>query len=204
VTRANSNRVQPVAVKVYRLYRFYRADGVLLYVGQTGREPLARLIEHLYEQAWAHEIARWEVDPQVWHSEADVLAAELAAIRAEKPLRNWVGNEGNPDRAWMPKVAEYRHPGRRPAPVGRKLSPRWRRRRNWAAGLGVGWLTVTVLLWLADVQVAAVDLPGRTYPIAAAGLVALLPVSRLHRMRDVKAGVAILTVACALLWLVTG
>jgi hypothetical protein len=201
MTRANP-RVQPPAVKVWRLYRFYDADGVLLYIGQTGRMPLERLIEHLYEQGWAHEIARWEVDPRTWATEADVLAAEEAAIRVEKPCYNWQHNEG-PHRVWVPKVGSYRHPGRKPAPTP-KLSPRWRRLRNWAAGLAAGWLAATLLLWWADAATAAVDMPGRTYPIAAAAFTALVPVSRLRRMRDVKIGVAVVTAACAAMWLLTG
>lgn len=199
--------VQPPAVQVWRLYRVWRADGTLLYIGVTGREPLARLIEHLYEQQWAHEVARWEVDPQPYYSEADVLAAEEAAIRAEKPLRNWIHNDG-PHRQWQPKVGAYRHPGRRqaaPRPASApSLSPRWRRRRNWAAGLTLGWAAVTLLLWWADAVWAAVDAPGRTYPIAALALTALLPASRLRRRRGRKAAVAAVTVACVLLWLLTG
>lgn len=194
---------QPSAVKVWRLYRVWRADGVLLYVGVTGREPLARLIEHLYEQQWAHEVARWEVDPQPHRSEVEVLAAEEAAIRAEKPIRNWIHNEG-PHRQWQPKVGSYRHPGRRPVASTSKLTPRWRRRRNWAIGLAAGWLVATLLLWWTDAATTAIDVPGRTCPIAALALTALLPVSRLRRRRDAKFGVLAVAVACALLWLATG
>jgi hypothetical protein len=138
-------------VKVWRLYRFYDAVGRLLYIGQTWR-PLARLIEHLEEQQWAHEIARWDVDPRSWTSEAEVLAVEEEAIRAERPLRNWVHNEGNPDRAWQPKVRSYRHPGRRTVAA----PDRWRRLLGspWTWWLA-GWLATTVaalsaVTWAVD------------------------------------------------------
>jgi hypothetical protein len=201
------NPAQPPAVQVWRLYRVWRADGVLLYIGVTGREPLARLIEHLYEQQWAHEVARWEVDPRPYYSEADVLAAEEAAIRSEKPIRNWIHNDG-PHRQWQPKVGSYRHPGRRqtaPRPASTpRLSPRWRRRRNWAIGLTSGWLALTLLLWWVDAAWTAVGVPGRTYPIGGVLLAALVPALRLRRRRDRKAAVAVVTVACAALWLITG
>lgn len=170
----------------FRLYRFYDHAGRLLYIGQTGRMALIRAIEHLTEQVWADDVARWEVDPGEWWTEADVLAAEESAIRAEKPLRNWVHNEG-PHRQWMPKVREYRHPSRHrvdPRPSRRPsqgshrvsrsgLSPKWQRRRNWATGLAAAWLVVTVLAafalnkaitqpWLLDLRAAAIAglLPG--------------------------------------------
>lgn len=124
MTRSAPHRVQPSTIRVWRLYRLFDAVGRLLYIGQTCR-PLARLIEHLEEQGWAAEIARWEVDPRSWWSEEEALAVETAAIRAEKPRYNWLGNEG-PHRVWVPKVAKYRHPGRRqkpstPPPIGEVL-----------------------------------------------------------------------------------
>ncbi|GGM53071.1 hypothetical protein GCM10007977_063410 [Dactylosporangium sucinum] len=202
MTRSNP-RVQPPTAKVWRLYRFYDTDSALLYIGQTGREPLARLIEHLHEQGWAGEIARWEVDPRVWHSEDEMLAAEEAAIRAERPRHNWQHNEGNPHRVYVPKVGSYRHPGRRPATTASRLSPRWRRRRNWAAGFAGVWVAVTLLTWWADTTVA-VNAPGRTYPIAGLLAGALIPTWRIRRQRDRRAAVAVITVACTLLWLATG
>jgi hypothetical protein len=168
VTRTFQRPVDPTSVRVYRLYRFYRADGVLLYIGQTGRLPLARLIEHLYEQQWAHEIARWEVDPQVWHAEAEVLAAEEVAIKAEKPLRNWTHNEG-PHRQWQPKVAEYRHPGRRPT-VEPRMDPKAKRGLAWMSAWFAAFATVWLLLALAVGP--HWHLPWREWPILAAGLCA--------------------------------
>lgn len=164
-----------VRTQPYRLYRFYDHAGRLLYIGQTGRMALVRAIEHLMEQAWASDVARWEVDPGEWWTETDVLAAEAAAIRAEKPIRNWVGNEG-PHRQWLPKVREYRHPSPRhravPQPRGEhrarpsRLTARQVRLRNTAAVWVSLWLAVTLLAayglnravdqsWLLDLRAAA-------------------------------------------------
>jgi predicted GIY-YIG superfamily endonuclease len=169
VTRLNPHRVQPSTVRVWRLYRVWRANGTLLYIGITGREPLARLIEHLYEQQWAHEIARWEVDPHEYASEVEALAAELAAIRSEKPIRNWVGNEG-PHRQWLPKVGSYRHSGRRPVAA----PDRWRQvfGSPWTWWLS-GWLVLTLATWSALVWAAdktGQDVPGRGLALTAAVL----------------------------------
>lgn len=167
-------RVQPPTVKVWRLYRFYDAGGTLLYIGQTGRMPLERLIEHLYEQGWAPEIARWEVDPRVWHSEADALAAEEAAIRAEKPRYNWQHNDG-PHRVWVPKVGHYRHPGRRAGvPVAGRSPVEAVLRSPWTWWLSV-WVVAAVLLWwLLGVAAAhaGIGVPGASRLAVSAGLAA--------------------------------
>jgi hypothetical protein len=89
----------------YRLYRFYNADGDLLYIGQTGRYPLHRLGEHLRDKPWVAQIATWKVDPRVWVTETDVLRAEERAIRTEKPKHNVVHNDGRPFRESLIDVA---------------------------------------------------------------------------------------------------
>lgn len=68
----------------------------LLYIGITERTAIARWAEHMNTKRWAPDIACWERDPRVWHSEADVLAAERAAIIAERPVHNVVHNGNNP------------------------------------------------------------------------------------------------------------
>ncbi len=101
----------------FRLYRFYGHDGGLLYVGVTGRLPFKRLMEHVCDKPWAGEMARWEVDPRTWATEAEVLAVEKATIRAERPKYNWAHNEGNPGRVWAPPIQPASRPApRRPAP----------------------------------------------------------------------------------------
>lgn len=217
---------------LYRIMVVHPVTGkvVLGYIGETGRMPFTRFMEHLYDQPWGDTIVGHpHVDARVFSSKAEVLAAEKAATLAEKPLYpieyqrgaphqipQWTAREQRAERDrlrgtvtpdWAAKgAAATAGPARSVAPRTRpsKLSPRWRRRRNWAVGLTSGWLALTLLLWWADAAWPAVDLPGRTYPIAAVALTALLPVARLRRQRDVKLGVAVVTVACAALWLITG
>lgn len=149
MTRLNPTRVQPPTVQMWRLYRFWDSDGRLLYIGQTGRMPLIRALEHLIEQGWAGKIARWEVDPQPYYSEADVLAAEKAAIVAEMPVHNWEHNGGNPNRVWVPKVAGYRHPGRRATVAGSSARPGWKAvlLSPWAHWL-LAWTGLLLAAWI--------------------------------------------------------
>lgn len=198
--------------KVFRLYRLFDADGRLLYIGQTGRMPLVRCIEHLIEQAWGGDVARWELDPQIFHSEAEVLAAEEAAIRAEKPLRNWIHNEG-PHRQWQPKVTEYRHPGSRAPridpvkpsrqPARKPLSAKARRRRKWT----LAWAGTVAMLWAALVLLDAAWLHWPVpvldwLDLSAGGVTALyvkLHVGRKKRRKLAWALIAMAMVAAALL-----
>lgn len=213
---------------LYRIMVVHPVTGkiVLGYIGETGRMPFTRFMEHLYDQPWGDTIVGHpHVDPRVFAGKAAVLAAEEAAVLAEKPLYNiewqkgavhaipqWTAREQRAERDrqrgtitpdWAAKGASA--PTVRPqhAAASSKLSPRWRRRRNWAAGLASDWLVASLLLWLADVQVTAVDAPGRTYPIVAAGLAALVPALRMRRKRDRQLAVAVVTVACVALWLAT-
>lgn len=216
---------------LYRIMVVHPVTGkvVLGYIGETGRMPFTRFMEHLYDQPWGDTIVGHpHVDPRVFAGKAQVLAAEEAAVLAEKPLYNiewqkgarhaipqWTAREQRAERDrkrgtvtpdWAAKGTTPAAPRARSAAWSARrsrLSPRWRRRRNWAAGLAAGWLVVTLLLWWA-VSAAAVHVPGRTYPIAALALTAMLPVSRLRRRRDAKTGVLVVVAACALLWLVTG
>jgi hypothetical protein len=67
------------------LYRFFDAEGRLLYVG-VAYNPEERWKGHAYEKAWWEEVAEKRV---VWHeTRIDALAAELAAIRDELPKYN--------------------------------------------------------------------------------------------------------------------
>ncbi len=114
------------ATRLYRMYRFYDEHGALLYIGITGRIPFRRLMEHVCDKPWADLMARWDLDPGVWATEGDVLAAETAAIRAELPLFNIDGNLDNPGRIppWeaqrqrAERDAARGVPAQRPAPTG--------------------------------------------------------------------------------------
>jgi hypothetical protein len=89
-------------VRDCRLYRFYGWDPrtnyttkTLIYIGETVREPFDRLMEHVARKPWADTVTSWEVDDRVFAGKADVLAAEKAAVEAEKPLYNDEWNRGN-------------------------------------------------------------------------------------------------------------
>ncbi len=131
----------------FRLYRFFDHDGALLYVGVTGRLPFKRLMEHVCDKPWAHEMARWEVDPRTWATEAGVLAEEKATIRAERPKYNWAHNEGNPDRVWAPPTRQPSRPTRPVAPRGPSV---WRRlSRTLPFRTFVSWLLVALAVCVA-------------------------------------------------------
>lgn len=67
------------------LYRFYDADGALLYVGITSRGPY-RWQEHEAHRAWWALVASSRVEH--FEDRDEAASAERAAIRAEKPLHN--------------------------------------------------------------------------------------------------------------------
>jgi predicted GIY-YIG superfamily endonuclease len=72
------------------LYRFYAADGSLLYVGVTNNMK-ARLGQHAADKPWWPQVARKTVG---WHAtRAEALAAESAAIKTEHPAHNIAGIE---------------------------------------------------------------------------------------------------------------
>lgn len=82
------------------LYRFWVRHPVtglraLGYIGETARAPFVRLMEHIQEKPWADTIIGWEVDDRTFTGKEAVLAAERAAIHAEKPLYNIEENLGN-------------------------------------------------------------------------------------------------------------
>lgn len=99
------DQVLSAGLQACRLYRIYVWDPrtdyttqTLGYIGETLRLPFTRWLEHVYEQPWADTIAALVVDEQVFPSKGAVLAAEEAAVRAERPLFNIEFNMGNPDR----------------------------------------------------------------------------------------------------------
>jgi hypothetical protein len=155
------------------LYRIYVLDPrtnyktiTLGYIGETGRMPFTRFIEHLYEQPFGDTIVGHpEVDPRSFADKATVVAAEEAAVKAERPLYNDEFNRGNPDRITIPEAIRQRqqreaargNPNWRPgqktqrgaAAPARTVSPSrlgrwWQRRRWWVAGLAVAWLVLFV------------------------------------------------------------
>lgn len=73
------------------LYRFYRADGVLLYVGVTV-DIAKRFTSHRRWSAWYDKAASYTVAE--FETRGQVLHAEVLAIRNEGPLYNRAGNVG--------------------------------------------------------------------------------------------------------------
>lgn len=149
------------------LYRFWvlhpeTGQRVLGYIGETARMPFQRLMEHIYQQPWADTIVAWEVDSTVYPSKAAVLAAERAAILAERPLYNIEGNRGNPDRVppwtavehrqrrepgWQPPVKGVPRIPRQRAPRPARRPARAAARSSWLARWWVRW-RVTVCVWV--------------------------------------------------------
>lgn len=77
----------------HALYRFYDANGALLYIG-IALQPFARMGQHRREKSWWGEVATVTIEHH--HSRADAVAAERDAIKAEKPKYNVVHNRGKP------------------------------------------------------------------------------------------------------------
>lgn len=158
-----------------RLYRFYGLDPrtnyttkTLLYIGETVRQPFDRLLEHLRDQPWFDTVTSWEVDDRVFAGKDAVLAAELAAIQAERPLYNVKGNEENRlrIRPWEAQAQRARRdaeagrapwtpPRRETVAAPQRRAPRRPRRRvaslrAWqvTAACWVGaWLLLAAMLW---------------------------------------------------------
>lgn len=87
------------------LYRAYRADGRLLYVGVTS-SGMRRLKEHAVARAWWPEVESFRISH--YASRGELLAGELVAIRTEYPLYN-VKDADLPQRELRPvSLAAYR------------------------------------------------------------------------------------------------
>lgn len=136
-----------------RLYRIWGTDPhergispVLLYIGETARQPFTRWMEHVHEQEWAWRITAMVADERVFGSKAEVLAAERVAVRAEQPIYNTEHNRANP---WRIAVAARRRPPRvyRRRPVA---APAPGRVSRW-----VGWLRSTPVLFVGPWLVLA-------------------------------------------------
>jgi len=84
---ADGSADQPEAVET-ALYRHFDTAGALLYVG-ISVNPLQRTGQHLVRAPWVREVRTITVE---WHpSRPAALAAELTAIRSERPRHNKAG-----------------------------------------------------------------------------------------------------------------
>ncbi len=141
------------------------------YVGETGRLPFERLLEHVYSQPWADTIVSWYVLDEVYPDKRAVLAAEDATIKKLLPLYNYEGNLDNPRRIPIPEAKRQRAArdlakgavpraaltdttrplretakARRPRPVRRsRRYPRPARRLGVA---GASWALLALLAWV--------------------------------------------------------
>ncbi|MFD7980225.1 GIY-YIG nuclease family protein [Streptomyces sp. NPDC059071] len=78
------------------LYRLFDREGGLLYVGVT-YDIDQRLKQHEQQKYWWPDVSRWEV---TWFgSRAEAEAAEVAAIRSERPLHDHSDRAAS--RTWM-------------------------------------------------------------------------------------------------------
>jgi hypothetical protein len=77
--------VSDLESKAHALYRFFGADGALLYIGITASLP-NRLARHKEDKPWWCDVA--DIRVEHFQSRRAVLEAERAAIVAEKPLHN--------------------------------------------------------------------------------------------------------------------
>lgn len=132
--------------RTYRLYRFYDEAGALLYVGITGRLPFKRLMEHVCDKPWAPEMARWEVDPRAWATEAEVLAAEKVAIINERPKWNIAHNGNNPVRAATARPAQRWRPSQPVLATPTVMSRVLRSPVTWWLA---AWLVTSSAMWWA-------------------------------------------------------
>jgi predicted GIY-YIG superfamily endonuclease len=71
--------------ELHVLYRYFDEDDTLLYVGITN-SPLVRMSQHLRDKAWFRNAIRTTYEH--FSSRAEVEAAEVEAIRTEKPKYN--------------------------------------------------------------------------------------------------------------------
>lgn len=170
---------QSVDTRDCRLYRFYVWDPrtnyttkTLGYIGETVRQPIARLLEHLNDQPWADTIVGWEVDDRVFAGKDAVLAAEADAIRRERPLFNYRENLDNPHRVeirwaerqrWARDDADGRPRWVKPQPRDRTMAVPVQRFRSPApvdVAPAVGWLPSRWAPWQQKVALWAAGWGG--------------------------------------------
>lgn len=77
----------------HSLYRFYDDADELLYVGITGSLP-TRLDQHSADKVWFEDVATIRVEH--FASRTELIEAEEAAIRAERPRHNRIFGDSSP------------------------------------------------------------------------------------------------------------
>lgn len=148
------------------LYRFRPKPGVTcatpgcgirhpVYIGKSN-DLWRRHSQHMGDKWWSHLIGGYDIDPRVFASDQEVLAAEREAILDELPLANDQHNRDNPCRlvfdptAHRTPVARTRRDRRPPGRPAARLSRRWVRRRNQATAVVAIWAVLAGLLWVGS------------------------------------------------------
>jgi hypothetical protein len=142
------------------------------YVGETARQPLDRLLEHIRKQWFARDFRGFLVvmdpqtgEPKVFASKAEVWAEERRLVEEYEPPYN---REYNGSNRWLvidgvgvhfdlpPNQPDWWPDGSKAAPVAVQPTPLgafgrwWHSVRPWVIGAPVSWLGTTVLLlWAA-------------------------------------------------------
>lgn len=88
VARVDSLMARPRSTGPTKLYRYFSADGALLYVG-VSLNAIVRLQRHSHQE-WIDEVARVEIETHPDRPTA--FAAEAEAIRTGRPRHNKVLN----------------------------------------------------------------------------------------------------------------
>lgn len=92
-----------VACRPQVLYRLYRSDGALLYVGLT-MSPIHRLQTHAAKKAWWHQVSN--ITLEHFPDGLSVKDAERLAIATEQPLYNVLQPRRREEKAPLPSPDE--------------------------------------------------------------------------------------------------
>ncbi len=106
------------------LYRLFASDGALLYVGIAGN-PGRRFEQHRGTKPWWGQVAQTSL--QHFKSRPEAMAAEMTAIRTERPRHNIMGASPSARPAVMRSSPAPTDPTQ-PYPIGTRW--RWHNRRN--------------------------------------------------------------------------
>jgi hypothetical protein len=143
---------------------------IVLYIGETARDSIERILEHFRDKWWARDIRGYHIltdeatgEPKVFGCKADVWVEERRLVNLLEPPHNWEYNVSNqwlikdgrgvyqelpPQPAWWPRPGHAPAPPRRRADVDAGLpAPKRKRERGPAAE---AWLRkVRTLVWCA-------------------------------------------------------